>query len=156
MKDVCASVRLLDPAGGIRTAERAELNFSYRNLDLPAETIIIGTTFRLRRGEGEKIAVRIGEIMAQRREKHPLEYRSAGSVFKNPPAIPAGRLIEEAGLKGTRIGGAQVSEKHGNFIVNRGEATAEDIIRLIALVQKRVLETSGRLLETEVRIIGEL
>jgi UDP-N-acetylmuramate dehydrogenase len=154
IKDVCTSARIIDDAG-IRNVPRAGLFFSYRNLDLPAESIIIGATFTLSRGAEQAIEARVSDIMARRREKHPLEYRSAGSVFKNPSAIPAGRLIDEAGLKGMRIGGAEVSVKHGNFIVNRGDATAEDILRLIALVQERVREHSGNLLETEVRIIGE-
>jgi UDP-N-acetylmuramate dehydrogenase len=155
IKDICTLVRLLNPGEGIRTVTRDSLDFSYRNLDLPAETIIIGAAFHLRRGEGEKIAGRVLEIIALRREKHPLEFRNAGSVFKNPAAVPAGRLIEEAGLKGMRIGDAQISEKHGNFIVNRGEATAEEIIRLIEKIQKRVFKMTGYALETEVRIIGE-
>ncbi|PKN33515.1 MAG: UDP-N-acetylenolpyruvoylglucosamine reductase, partial [Deltaproteobacteria bacterium HGW-Deltaproteobacteria-19] len=84
----------------------------------------------------------------------PLEYRSAGSIFKNPRDIPAGQLIEEAGLKGTRIGDAQVSEKHGNFIVNLGKARAGDVLSLIDLVRERVREKTGVTLETEVRIVG--
>ncbi len=155
IKDICTSVRLLNPGEGIRTVVRGFLSFSYRNLDLPAETIIIGAAFHLTRGEGENIAGRVREIIALRREKHPLEFRNAGSVFKNPQAVPAGRLIEEAGLKGMRIGDAQISEKHGNFIINRGKATAEEIIRLIEKIQKRVFEMTGYALETEVRIIGE-
>jgi len=155
IKDICISARLLDPQGGVRTVERAALDFSYRNLDLPAETTIIGAAFHLRRGTGDAIARRVREIIALRRERHPLEFPNAGSIFKNPGALPAGKLIEAAGLKGTRIGDAQVSEKHGNFIVNRGRATATDILDLIALVQKRVYEATGHALETEVRIIGE-
>jgi len=122
---------------------------------LPAETIIIGAAFYLRRGKEEEIAGRVREIIALRREKHPLEFRNAGSIFKNPHGVPAGKLIEAAGLKGLRIGDAQVSEKHGNFIVNRGRATAEDLLGLIDLVQKRVAELTGHGLEPEVRIIGE-
>jgi UDP-N-acetylmuramate dehydrogenase len=152
---IVESVTLLDGSGEIRNVAREGLPFSYRNLDLPAESIIIGAAFRLRRGEMEKVAGRVREILGLRREKHPLEFQSAGSIFKNPPDRPAGRLIEEAGLKGFRIGDAQVSEKHGNFIVNRGTASAEDLLRLIALVQQRVFEKSGYALETEVKIIGE-
>jgi UDP-N-acetylmuramate dehydrogenase len=155
IKDICISVHLLDPGKGVRTVPREDLHFSYRNLDLPAESIIIGATFYLLPGEGKTIAGRVREILALRAEKHPLEFRNAGSIFKNPRAIPAGRLIEEAGLKGTRIGDAEVSEKHGNFIVNRGRATAEEILLLIDLVRKRVSEATGCVLETEVRIIGE-
>ena len=155
IKDIVESVSLLDASGVIRAAAREELRFAYRNLDLPPETIIIGAAFRLRRGNGEKIAGRVREIIGMRREKHPLEFRNAGSVFKNPRDCPAGRLIEEAGLRGIRIGDAQVSEKHGNFIVNRGQATAEEILRLIALIQRRVFERTGNTLEIEVKIIGE-
>ncbi len=155
IKDVIVMVRLLDPAEGVRTVKRDSLIFGYRNLDLPAETIIIGAAFKLKRGEQEKITGRIREILSLRKEKHPLEFRNAGSIFKNPRAIPAGRLIESAGLKGLRIGDAEVSVKHGNFIVNRGQASAAEVISLIDLIQKRVFETTGHSLETEVRIIGE-
>jgi UDP-N-acetylmuramate dehydrogenase len=155
IKDIVESVHLLDASGVIRAAVRDELPFAYRTLDLPGETIIIGAAIRLRRGETEKIAGRVREIIGMRTEKHPLEFRNAGSVFKNQRDCPAGRLIEEAGLKGIRIGDAQVSEKHANFIVNRGHATAADILRLMALIQQRVLEKTGRVLETEVQIIGE-
>jgi len=155
IKDIVAVLRLFDPSEGFRTANRDTLSFSYRNLDVPFETIIIGAVFRMQRGDTEGIAGRVREILAGRREKHPLEFPNAGSVFKNPRGIPAGRLIEEAGLKGIRTGDAQISEKHGNFIVNRGHATAGEILFLIALVQQRVFEATGHALETEVRIIGE-
>lgn len=155
IKDVVAMVRLLEPSGGFRIATSDTLSFSYRNLDLPPETIIIGAVFRLRRGNAEEIAGRIREIIEKRKQKHPLEFRNAGSVFKNPQGVPAGKLIEEAGLKGMRIGDAQVSEKHGNFIINRGCATAGEILSLIDLVRQRVFTATGRTLETEVQIIGE-
>jgi len=155
IKDICVSVCLLDPVAGIRTVPRESLIFSYRSLDLPAETIIIGAVFGLKRGERATIAGRISEIISLRRDKHPLEFRNAGSIFKNPREISAGRLIETAGLKGMRIGDAQVSEKHGNFIVNRGAATAGEVLTLIGLIQKRVFETTGHTLETEVKVIGE-
>lgn len=155
IKDIVESVHLLDSSGVIHAAAREELRFSYRNLDLSAKTIIISAAFRLRRGNGDTIAGRIREIIGIRREKHPLEFRNAGSIFKNPRDCPAGRLIEEVGLKGTRIGDAQISEKHANFIVNRGRATAEEILSLIALIQRQVFERTGYALETEVKIIGE-
>jgi len=155
IKDIVESVRLLDASGVTRSTARDELHFAYRNLDLPAETIIIGATFRLRRGNANDIAGRVREIIVMRRERHPLEFRNAGSIFKNPRDCPAGRLIEETGLKGTRIGDAQVSEKHANFIVNQGQASAEEILSLIALIQQRVLERTGYALQTEVKIIGE-
>ncbi|NPU83286.1 MAG: UDP-N-acetylmuramate dehydrogenase [Syntrophaceae bacterium] len=154
MKDVVESVRLLDESGRFREAAGADLPFAYRNLDLPPGSVITGARFRLEEGNGAAVRRKIAEIMALRRQKHPLEHRSAGSVFKNPRGIPAGRLIEEAGLKGTRIGDAQVSEKHGNFIVNLGKARAGDVLALIDLVRERVREKTGVILETEVRIVG--
>ena len=172
MKDIVESVTLLDVGDtlrqdgicgdtlrqdvpNIRAVARDELHFTYRNLDLPVETIMIGAAICLQRGDTEKISGRIREIIEMRREKHPLEFRNAGSVFKNPRDCPAGRLIEQAGLKGIRLGDAQVSEKHANFIVNLGHATAAEILSLVALIQQRVLEKTGRTLETEVKIIGE-
>ncbi len=154
MKDVVESVRLLDESGCFRETARQDLAFAYRNLDLPPGAVITGARFHLEEGDGAAVRGRIAEIMALRRQKHPLEHRSAGSVFKNPRGIPAGRLIEEAGLKGTRIGDAQVSEKHGNFIVNLGKARAGDVLALIELVRQRVREKTGVSLETEVRIVG--
>ncbi len=155
IKDIVETVRLLDPAGGIREAFRGDLKFTYRNLDLSAETVIIGAVLRLRRSDGAAVSGKVKEIIDMRRGKHPLEYPSAGSIFRNPREIPAGKLIDQAGLKGFRIGDAQVSEKHGNFIINRGKAKAEEILSLIALIQRRVFETTGHRLRTEVKIIGE-
>jgi UDP-N-acetylmuramate dehydrogenase len=153
--DVCISLRNAGPAMTLNHITRDALNFTYRNLDLPAETVIIDATFRLKREEKEKIAASIRKNIFTRHERHPLEFRNAGSIFKNPEEIPAGRLIETSGLRGMRIGDAQVSEKHGNFIVNLGHATAAEVVSLIDLIQKRVFETTGYRLETEVRIIGE-
>jgi UDP-N-acetylmuramate dehydrogenase len=154
IKDCCQSVQLWSPGEGLRTLPRSSLPFGYRILDLPAEMIIIGAVFRLERGACREIAATVQGILTQRRDKHPLEYRNAGSIFKNPKGMPAGRLIEEAGLKGMRIGDAQVSEKHGNFIVNRGQATAEEILRLIERIRERVLAATGIALQAEVKIIG--
>lgn len=155
IKDVVETARLLDDSGAIRSVGKKELRFEYRSLDLPAETIIIGATFRLRKGDGRMIEGQVRKIIETRREKHPLAFRNAGSIFKNPRDIPAGRLIDECGLRGLRIGDAQISEKHANFIVNRGQATAGQIVGLIELIQRRVFEGTGHALETEVRIIGE-
>ena len=155
IKDIVETVRLLDDSRAIRSVGKKELRFEYRSLDLPAETIIIGATFRLRKGAGRMIEEQVRKILDTRRGKHPLAFRNSGSIFKNPRDIPAGRLIDECGLRGLRIGDAEVSEKHANFIVNRGQATAEQIIGLIELIQRRVFERTGHALETEVRIIGE-
>jgi len=111
--------------------------------------------FDLARGDRGTVEGRIREILKTRSGKHPLQYRSAGSIFKNPKGTPAGRIIDEAGLKGLTLGGARVSEMHGNFIVNLGGATARDIIGLIERVREAVRDRRGIDLEPEVQIIGE-
>ncbi len=155
MKDVIESVDLLNGEGNLKSCKREALQFQYRNLALPEGACVAGGVFVLARGSREAVEGRIREILRTRAGKHPLQYRNAGSVFKNPKGVPAGKIIDEAGLKGARIGGAQVSEMHGNFIVNLGSATARDIIGLIELVQQKVLEAKGIALEPEVKIIGE-
>jgi UDP-N-acetylmuramate dehydrogenase len=155
IKDVIRSIRLLDADGALQDRAAKHLSFEYRNLALPGNVIIVEAAIGLRKGDRQKIAAEINGILANRKGKHPLNMRSAGSVFKNPKGSPAGRLIEEAGLKGTRIGDAQVSELHGNFIVNLGHARAADVIALIDTVRAAVLERTGIALEREVKIIGE-
>lgn len=155
MKDVLESVDLLNGEGNIRSLPRAALRFEYRNLALSEGACVLGGAFGLARGDRVAVEGRIREILNKRSGKHPLQYRSAGSVFKNPKGMPAGRIIDEAGLKGLTLGGARVSEMHGNFIVNLGSATAKDIIGLIELVRKTVRERTGIDLEPEVKIIGE-
>ena len=109
---------------------------------------------KLQKGNADQIKEKMQSLNARRREKQPLNMPSAGSVFKRPPGSYAGKLIEEAGLRGFRIGGAQVSEKHCGFIVNTGDATAADIIALIQWVKDKVFQTSGVMLEEEVKILG--
>ncbi|MCU0553673.1 MAG: UDP-N-acetylmuramate dehydrogenase [Syntrophales bacterium] len=155
MKDVLESVDLLNGEGNVKTCARAALQFEYRNLALPEGACVLGGVFDLARGNREAVEGRIREILKTRSGKHPLQYRNAGSVFKNPKGMPAGRIIDEAGLKGLTLGGARVSEMHGNFIVNLGSATAKDIIGLIELVREKVRERKGIDLEPEVKIIGE-
>lgn len=155
MKDTITSVFIVNGNGKTREVKREDLRFEYRRLDLPEGAVITGAIFGLSKGHKEEIRKRIVHILNSRREKHPLEKRSAGSVFKNPSHCPAGKIVDELGLKGIKQGGAMISEKHGNFIVNTGEARAEDIIALIDMVRKRALETKGIKLETEVEIIGE-
>jgi UDP-N-acetylmuramate dehydrogenase len=155
MKDVIESVDLFDGEGQVKSCARESLPFQYRTLALPEGTCIAGGIFVLARGQREAVEDRVREILRMRTGKHPLDYRNAGSIFKNPKGMPAGKIIDESGLKGARIGGAQVSEKHGNFIVNLGAATAKDICSLIEHVQKKVLEAKGIALEPEVKIIGE-
>ena len=139
----------------IRFEGRA-LGFAYRHSAMmDAGVIVTDVTLRLAPGDPDAIARRTEELLVARREKQPLEYPSAGSTFKRPEGAFAARLIDDAGLKGLRIGDAQVSEKHAGFIVNLGSATASDILALMAEVQSRVLAASGITLEPEVRILGE-
>lgn len=139
----------------IRFEGRA-LGFAYRHSAMmDAGVIVTDVTLRLAPGDPDAIARRTEELLVARREKQPLEYPSAGSTFKRPEGAFAAKLIDDAGLKGLRIGDAQVSEKHAGFIVNLGSATASDILALMAEVQSRVLAASGITLEPEVRILGE-
>ena len=149
----CAAV-LLD--GEVRTLSRDEMQMSYRST-LPLRTggIVLEAEFELHADDPAEIMARMKDLNARRRDKQPLNLPSAGSTFKRPEGHFAGALIEGCGLKGARVGGAQVSEKHAGFIVNTGGATASDILGLIALVQRRVLAETGVALETEVRIVGE-
>jgi UDP-N-acetylmuramate dehydrogenase len=155
IKDVLYKATLMDHQAVVTDRLRKDLCFEYRRLDVPVGTIVIGAAFYLERGDRQNIRKRIDEIMDRRKQKHPLDYPSAGSIFKNPAGHPAGLLIEAAGLKGMQIGGAKISERHGNFIVNTGGAKAVDILALIECVQEEVLKQTGITLETEVRIIGE-
>ena len=115
---------------------------------------MLGARLRLTPDDPAAIRRRMDDLMARRRQSQPLEYPSAGSTFKRPEGYFAGRLIEEAGCKGLTVGGAQVSEKHAGFVINTGGATCEDVLSLMAEVQRRVKESSGVMLEPEVRIVG--
>lgn len=153
--DVVETVTLMNGTGEIKVVHRNDLRFEYRNLDLPERMVIIGAKFLLARGSKEKIEEKVSEIISTRKERHPLEQRSAGSIFRNPPDISAGEIIEEVGLKSVKIGGAKISEVHGNFIVNSESAKAKDVLALIDLVRKKVWEEKGISLKREVKIIGE-
>ncbi len=155
LSDVLVSARVLI-GNEIQTLNREEMQMGYRTTrPLREGGIVLSASFELKPDAPEAIAERMRELNARRREKQPLNYPSAGSVFKRPEGYFAGALIEQAALKGARIGDAQVSEKHAGFIVNVGQATAEDILKLIEKVQTTVFEKSGVHLETEVRILGE-
>jgi UDP-N-acetylmuramate dehydrogenase len=155
IKDVLHKATLMDDRAVVTERLCMELSFEYRRLKVPEGTIVLDAVFCLERGDHQIIRQRMDEIMDMRRRKHPLEYPSAGSIFKNPAGHPAGLLIEAAGLKGITIGGAKISEIHGNFIVNTGGAKAADMLALIERVQQEVLKQTGIALETEVRIVGE-
>jgi UDP-N-acetylmuramate dehydrogenase len=156
IKDVIETVELMIISGEILESRKDDLKFTYRNLDISEGTIIVGASFLLARGIEGQVHARINEILGKRKDRHPLEYRNAGSVFKNPNGgIPAGRIIDELGLKGIQIGNARISEKHGNFIVNLGNAKASDIIALIDMIKAKVNKERGIMLQTEVMIVGE-
>ena len=161
MKDVLESVTVLTAEGEEKTYPAEELDLSYRHSrfssygeDGTPEEIIMGGVLRLERGEKEAIREKMRELNHRRVEKQPLEYPSAGSTFKRPEGYFAGKLIEDAGLRGYTVGGAQVSEKHCGFVVNRGGATAAEIYRLMKDVQRIVKENQGVELFPEVRLLG--
>lgn len=155
MKDCVRAIGVIGADGQVSTLSRDGLIFRYRGLELPPGSIIGEVTLVLKRGQKDQIKSKIEAILAKRRERHPLDYPSAGSIFKNPPGRAAGRIIEDLGLKGRRMGEAQVSHRHGNFIVNLGGAKASDILGLIELIKDAAWVRLGIRLETEVRIAGE-
>lgn len=148
------SVETIDRRGVVRVRPREDYAIGYRSVAGHAGEWFLGATFRFVHDSTTTLDD-VRAMLAKRAETQPLGEPSCGSVFRNPPGDFAGRLIESAGLKGTRIGGAKVSEKHANFIVNTGDATANDIEALIEKVRARVLASTGVALEPEVRIVGE-
>lgn len=141
--------------GEIIKIEREKINFEYRKSNLPNSFVVTKAVFRLIKGESEKSSKNIKDYLEYRNSTQPVKIANTGSIFKNPPGISAGKLIEELGLKGYTIGGAKFSELHGNFIVNFNNATANDIVNLINTAKSKALEERGIELETEVKIIGE-
>ena len=155
MRQVLRQARVLDGDLTERTAGPEELEMGYRtSLVKTGGWVVLEAELELAAGLQEEIAARMEELRQARTEKQPLEYPSAGSTFKRPEGYFAGKLIMDAGLRGLCIGGAQVSEKHCGFIINRGGATAEDVRRLMETVQQRVFQAYGILLEPEVRFLG--
>ena len=154
MKDVVEEVTLLLPEG-VQRFSGAEMAFGYRHsfLSEHPEAVAIRARFRLTPGDESAIRERMRELMGKRRASQPLEYPSAGSTFKRPEGYFAGTLIDQCGLKGLTVGGAQVSEKHAGFVINRGGATAADILALIQEVQRRVLAEKGVMLQPEVKLL---
>lgn len=155
MKDTLESLQVMDGEGKAIEMGREELHFSYRSLELKKGWIILGGKFRLKIGTGQVIRSKMDEFLKRRMAKQPLHLPSAGSVFKNPSRITAGQLIEEVGLKGTRLREAQISEKHANFIVNLGKAKARDILTLAEWAREKVFQEKGVKLEMEIQVIGE-
>ena len=156
MKMVVEEVRVMSQEGDIFTLTNEELDFSYRNSRVKREKLIVlSVTLLLNPNNRETIYEKMNDFAARRREKQPLEYPSAGSTFKRPEGMFAGKLIMDAGLRGYSVGDAQVSEKHCGFVINKGKATAKEIHRLIYDVQEKVKESFGVTLEPEVIFIGD-
>lgn len=155
IESVTAAVSGFRRNGSPFQAERAGLNFGYRRAPELAEVIITAARLRFEQSDTATLKERMDDILALRAKKQPLKFPSCGSVFKRPAGYYAGALIEEAGLKGHRIGGALVSRKHAGFILNAADATAADVYTLIRLIEKKVFERFGVRLEREVKLIGE-
>ena len=155
MKQVVEQVTILFPEEGVKKLSGEEMDFSYRHslLSDHPEAVVLSASFRLSSGDAELIREKMRELMTRRKTSQPLEYPSAGSTFKRPVGYFAGTMIDQCGLKGFTVGGAQVSEKHAGFVINRGGATFADVMGVIRGVQERVLAEKGVRLEPEVKII---
>ena len=155
LKDILLSMTLMKEDGEMVERPRSKLRFSYRGLVIPPSWIILKGRFRLKKGRKEEILERVRSYSEMRKKKQPLDYASAGSIFKNPQEGPAGKWIEGAGLKGFRIGQAMISDRHANFIINLGKAKAEEVIRLMEVIETKVCQEKGISLEREVKVVGE-
>jgi len=154
IQNILEQVRILSFVGELKTLNKEEIQFGYRECSLRGKAWVLEAHFQLRKGEGEQIQQIMRESLSKRKTTQPLEFPNAGSVFRNPPGDSAGRLIEQAGWKGKGIGGAQVSSKHANFIVNLGNATAHDVLNLIHEIQDDIYHKFGVELKTEVQYIA--
>ncbi|MGN0548983.1 MAG: UDP-N-acetylmuramate dehydrogenase [Acutalibacteraceae bacterium] len=156
MKDVLVECRHIDRDGNFGSLKGEELGLGYRTSAYEHNGYIITTlVMKLSKGNKDEIRAKMQELLRRRKDKQPLEYPSAGSTFKRPEGYFAGALIEECGLKGYSVGGAQVSEKHAGFVINKGSATAKDVLSLIKYIQDKVFSEKGVMLEPEVRLIEE-
>ena len=155
IKDCIRRAKVLTPEGDLLILEKDELELGYRTSAIQKKAyLVLEGEFAFEHGDIETIQAKMKELNQRRRDKQPLEYPSAGSTFKRPEGHFAGKLIEDAGLRGYRVGDAQVSEKHCGFVVNRGQATAAEVAQLIRDVQNKVMDQYGVMLEPEVRMIG--
>jgi len=155
VSDTLSSIDVVHRDGRCEQLKAAVLEMGYRHTRLPAGSLVLGACFALRPDAPEAIRARMDKMRRQRSQSQPLSAPNCGSVFKNPPQAHAARLIEDAGLKGYRIGHAQISDVHANFIVNEGGATSADVLSLIRRAQAEVENKFGIQLEPEVRIVGE-
>ena len=156
MKNIIKSVRILKEDGTIEELSNEDMQFGYRKSVIQGtKDIVVSVTVELAPGEQEAIYAKMADFNERRTSKQPLDKPSAGSTFKRPPGYFAGTLIDQAGLKGYTVGGAQVSEKHAGFVINIGDATCADVLQLIKDVQDKIMEINGVKLETEVLVLGE-
>ena len=156
MKDILASATVLTPDGEVIKLTNEELELGYRtSIILKKAYIVLEAVYQLKPGDQETIRAKMTELKVQRVTKQPLEYPSAGSTFKRPEGYFAGKLIQDAGLRGFQVGGAQVSEKHCGFVINKDHATATDIVALMNQVSEKVMQEFGVRLEPEVKRLGE-
>ncbi len=155
--DILRELELFDFKHGLRKVSREELYFGYREQTAVGDSLVVSMVLELKSGDRSAVRAEVDRIILERAEKQPLDFPSCGSTFKNPPeGLSAGRLIERTGLKGTRVGGAEISLKHANFILNKGNAKAKDILTLIDMIKDRVQEQFQVRLECEVIILGDL
>jgi UDP-N-acetylmuramate dehydrogenase len=155
MGDVVQQVDLVTPEGEFTSRNRSDLTFSYRESSIQEGSLVVRASLQCSQESSEIVSGRVAEYLTRRKVAQPLDYPSAGSVFRNPPNDHAGRLIEQAGLKGKKIGGAMISPKHANYIVNTGGAQAEDILRLMEMAKEKVREATGVELEPEIKVVGD-
>lgn len=156
MKQVTRAVTVLSPKGEVMVLDNSTMEFGYRTSAIKGRGyIVLSVELSFEKGDKQAISDKMAELAARRRDKQPLEFPSAGSTFKRPEGYFAGKLIEDAGLRGYSVGGAAVSDKHCGFVINKGGATSSDIYRLIQEVKEKVLEASGVELEPEVIMLGK-
>ena len=153
--DRLVRVHVITGEGDDMILGREMIPFAYRSCGLPRGAVIVRAAFDLEPGDPAAIRQRISRWLTERSVTQPVEFRSAGSIFRNPVGDRAGRLVDAAGLKGACVGGAKISEKHGNFFVNLGDARAADVLALVALARERVRAMAGIELELEIRVVGE-
>jgi UDP-N-acetylmuramate dehydrogenase len=154
MKDVLISVSMMDTEGTIKTQGVENIDFGYRRSNISSTEILLSAEILLKKDSKERVSVKIEDFLKRKWESQPFSEPSAGCVFKNPPKLFAGKLIDEAGCKGMRIGDVEVSNTHANFFINKGRANASDFIRLMDDVTQRVKEKFRVVLEPEIRIVG--
>ena len=154
MFDRVCSLRFMDGEGKVHEVRRDGIEVGYRNCAMLKDAFALGVVLRGDPSTREAVAARMKDLSGHRWSTQP-KISSAGCMFKNPANIPAGRLVDELGLKGTRVGGAEISGVHGNFMVNNGQATARDVLELIEIVRRRAREERGIELQIEVKIVGE-